>query len=293
MRVKHVSTACGGYIYIYAQRVAVGQRKKAKARLGFGEIFNGGSFTSTSSTSSSSFSFYEGRAGIDIHWIHANSFTLYITMVMEAEQQQQQQIHSQQQQLQQQFQDLQGDNFLNDDWFTDDGCDKFDRCDTGNSSGISAQQEGHNAIAQSGSGGVTQTLSFLARTKASVLLMLQKLDGKEAGKMYQYSSQSGAVVRIPDYDGKRAMLPRLSSIITPAQSHVPFAVYRRQFPLIPGYAFTVLRSQGSTLDLLGLYFNGSPCTLELELVILCSCACVPALSFLALLRSRCLFGRWR
>jgi hypothetical protein len=31
---------------------------------------------------------------------------------------------------------------------------------------------------------------------------------------------------------------------------------RRQFPLIAGYAYTVHRSQGSSLDLLGLYFNG-------------------------------------
>lgn len=58
--------------------------------------------------------------------------------------------------------------------------------------------------------------------------------------------------------GKEAMLPRISSIITPAQSHLPFAVYRRQFPIIPGYAYTVHRSQGSTLDVLGMYFNGSP-----------------------------------
>jgi hypothetical protein len=52
------------------------------------------------------------------------------------------------------------------------------------------------------------------------------------------------------------MLPRITFIITPEQSHLPFAIARRQFPLIPGYAFTVHRSQGSTFEVLGLYFNG-------------------------------------
>lgn len=56
--------------------------------------------------------------------------------------------------------------------------------------------------------------------------------------------------------GSRVMLPRITFIITPEQSHLPFAVMRRQFPLIPGFAFTVHRSQGSTLDLLGVYFSG-------------------------------------
>jgi hypothetical protein len=33
---------------------------------------------------------------------------------------------------------------------------------------------------------------------------------------------------------------------------------RRQFPVVPGFSYTVHRSQGSSLDLLGLYFNGEP-----------------------------------
>ncbi len=52
------------------------------------------------------------------------------------------------------------------------------------------------------------------------------------------------------------MLPRITFIITPEQSHLPFAIARRQFPVIPGYAYTVHRAQGSTFELLGLYFNG-------------------------------------
>ena len=58
------------------------------------------------------------------------------------------------------------------------------------------------------------------------------------------------------YAGSRVMLPRITFIISPAQSHLPFAVLRRQFPLIPGFAYSVHRSQGSTLDVLGLYFGG-------------------------------------
>ena len=58
------------------------------------------------------------------------------------------------------------------------------------------------------------------------------------------------------YAGSRVMLPRITFIISPAQSHLPFAVLRRQFPLIPGFAYSVHRSQGSTLDVLGIYFGG-------------------------------------
>ena len=55
---------------------------REKTRLGFGEIYNG-TFSSTSSTSGSSFSSYEGRAGIDVQWVHENTFTLYLTLIME------------------------------------------------------------------------------------------------------------------------------------------------------------------------------------------------------------------
>ena len=58
--------------------------------------------------------------------------------------------------------------------------------------------------------------------------------------------------------GKQVQLPRITCIIAPNQSHLPFSIMRRQFPVIPAYAYTVHRSQGSSLDLLGLYFNGEP-----------------------------------
>ncbi len=61
-----------------------------------------------------------------------------------------------------------------------------------------------------------------------------------------------------EHIGRNVTLPRIAFIITSSQSHLPFAVWRQQFPLIPGYAFTVHRAQGSTLELLGLYINGEP-----------------------------------
>jgi hypothetical protein len=73
----------------------------------------------------------------------------------------------------------------------------------------------------------------------------------------QFTLSAGSLLYGP-HAGNRVMLPRMTYIITPSQSHLPFAVMRRQFALIPGYAYTVHRSQGSSLDQLGIYFNGAP-----------------------------------
>ena len=61
-----------------------------------------------------------------------------------------------------------------------------------------------------------------------------------------------------EHCGREVKLPRITAIISSKQSHLPFSIMRRQFPVIPAYAYTVHRSQGSSLDLLGIYFNGSP-----------------------------------
>ena len=37
-----------------------------------------------------------------------------------------------------------------------------------------------------------------------------------------------------------------------------YCLFRYQYPLIPGYAYTVHRAQGMTMDFLGLYFAGAP-----------------------------------
>ena len=48
------------------------------------------------------------------------------------------------------------------------------------------------------------------------------------------------------FSGRTVVLPRTTAIINSQQSHLPFTVIRRQFPLIPGYSYTVHRSQGSS-----------------------------------------------
>lgn len=72
-----------------------------------------------------------------------------------------------------------------------------------------------------------------------------------------FTMAAGTILYGP-HAGTRVMLPRMTFIITTSQSHLPFSIMRRQYALIPGYAYTVHRSQGSTLDLLGIYFNGAP-----------------------------------
>ena len=67
--------------------------------------------------------------------------------------------------------------------------------------------EGHKAIARSGAGGVAPCLAFLQRTKATCMMLLQKIDGDDDGKMFTYSSRTPtAVRRIPDYDGNKPVL---------------------------------------------------------------------------------------
>ena len=66
--------------------------------------------------------------------------------------------------------------------------------------------EGHRQIAHSGGGGVEQVLNFLARTKAACLLLLQALDGVDAGKMFMYDSKELLVTRLSDYDMKKPVL---------------------------------------------------------------------------------------
>ena len=61
-------------------------------------------------------------------------------------------------------------------------------------------------------------------------------------------------VQLPS--GQSHVIPRINFTILPSVSGLPFALTRRQYPLIPAYALTVHRVQGQTLKRLGLYFTG-------------------------------------
>ncbi len=50
----------------------------------------------------------------------------------------------------------------------------------------------------------------------------------------------------------RVFIPRLS--ITPSDTErMPFTLRRRQFPLRPGFAMTINKAQGQTLQTVGVY----------------------------------------
>lgn len=55
--------------------------------------------------------------------------------------------------------------------------------------------------------------------------------------------------------GNLTYIPRMS--MSPSQSPWPFKLIRRQFPIIVSYAMTINKSQGQTLDSVGLYLPRS------------------------------------
>jgi ATP-dependent DNA helicase PIF1 len=52
------------------------------------------------------------------------------------------------------------------------------------------------------------------------------------------------------YDGNRVFIPRI--LMTPTSSTLPFTLTRRQFPIRPCFAMTINKSQGQTLDHVGI-----------------------------------------
>jgi ATP-dependent DNA helicase PIF1 len=55
--------------------------------------------------------------------------------------------------------------------------------------------------------------------------------------------------------GNLTYIPRMS--MSPSQSPWPFKLIRRQFPIIVSYSMTINKSQGQTLDSVGLYLPRS------------------------------------
>ncbi|GBM13518.1 hypothetical protein AVEN_82789-1 [Araneus ventricosus] len=53
--------------------------------------------------------------------------------------------------------------------------------------------------------------------------------------------------------GGVVFLPRIE--LAPSDVNLPFVLKSRQFPLIPAYAMTINKSQGKTLDQVGIYFD--------------------------------------
>lgn len=51
--------------------------------------------------------------------------------------------------------------------------------------------------------------------------------------------------------GNLVYIPRID--MSPSQSPCPFKLNRRQFPIVVSYAMTVKKSQGQSLDTVGLY----------------------------------------
>lgn len=51
--------------------------------------------------------------------------------------------------------------------------------------------------------------------------------------------------------GKVTYIPRMD--MSPSESPCPFKLNRRQFPIIVSYAMTITKSQGQSLDWVGLY----------------------------------------
>jgi len=55
--------------------------------------------------------------------------------------------------------------------------------------------------------------------------------------------------------GRVVMLPRCSIPVSQDNSGLPFAFTRVQFPLIPAYCVSVHKSQGQTLDKVGMFME--------------------------------------
>ena len=59
-----------------------------------------------------------------------------------------------------------------------------------------------------------------------------------------------AIITTGKHAGQSVFLPRIT--ITPSDSGLPFDERRQQFPIRPAFAITINKSQGQTLDFIGI-----------------------------------------
>ena len=66
-----------------------------------------------------------------------------------------------------------------------------------------------------------------------------------------YSKVIDAEIMTGPHIGSRVFIPRIS--LTPSDTNLPFILKRRQFPIRVAFSMTVNKSQGQTLNRVGLY----------------------------------------
>ena len=68
-----------------------------------------------------------------------------------------------------------------------------------------------------------------------------------------YSRIIHAIIAIGEYKGNSVFILRMP--LTPSDTDLPFEMKRIQFPIRPAFAMTISKSQGQTLEHVGLWLN--------------------------------------
>jgi len=89
-----------------------------------------------------------------------------------------------------------------------------------------------------------------------LLRNLDQVEGLCNGTRLTITRLASHVIEAKIITGKnirnKVYIPRMS--LSPSQSPWPFKLVRRQFPIIVSFAMTINRSEGQSVDHVGLYF---------------------------------------